>query len=51
VAAGHGNDSVAAALFVTRRTVETHLTSVYRKLGVKNRVMLAEALRRVGSTG
>lgn len=51
VAAGHGNDSVAAALFVTRRTVETHLTSVYRKLGVKNRVMLAEALRQVGSTG
>ncbi len=46
VAAGHGNDAVAQSLFVTRRTVETHLTSVYRKLGISARGMLAEALAR-----
>lgn len=46
VAAGKGNDTVAQSLFVTRRTVETHLTSVYRKLGISTRHELAEALAR-----
>ncbi|WP_255426857.1 LuxR family transcriptional regulator [Pseudonocardia sp. C8] len=43
-AAGHGNREIAQALFVTRRTVETHLTSAYRKLGVRSRSGLAAAL-------
>ncbi|WP_280670383.1 MULTISPECIES: helix-turn-helix transcriptional regulator [unclassified Kitasatospora] len=43
-AAGASNRQIATALFVTVRTVETHLTSVYRKLGVSRRVGLASAL-------
>ncbi|WP_280724273.1 LuxR family transcriptional regulator [Kitasatospora sp. MAA4] len=42
--AGASNRQIATSLFVTVRTVETHLTSVYRKLGVSRRVGLASAL-------
>lgn len=38
VAAGRTNHEIAELLFVHRRTVETHLSSVFRKLGVTNRV-------------
>ena len=41
VAEGHTNKEVAAALFLTERTVEFHLTHVYRKLGVRSRSELA----------
>jgi DNA-binding CsgD family transcriptional regulator len=44
VADGKTNREVAAALFVTERTVETHLTSAYRKLGVRSRSELAQRL-------
>jgi ATP/maltotriose-dependent transcriptional regulator MalT len=44
-AEGRSNPDIAQLLFVTRRTVETHLTSDYRKLGVDGRQELAEALR------
>jgi DNA-binding CsgD family transcriptional regulator len=43
-AAGHSNREIAEALFVTPRTVELHLTSTYRKLGVQARGQLAPAL-------
>lgn len=43
--AGHTNRDIAQALFVTLRTVETHLTSTYRKLDISSRAQLAEALR------
>jgi DNA-binding CsgD family transcriptional regulator len=43
-AAGEGNRAVAQALFITRRTVEVHLTNVYRKLGIAARAELAAAL-------
>ena len=43
-AAGHSNREIAQALFVTPRTVELHLTSSYRKLGVQARTELAAAL-------
>ena len=33
-AEGHSNPEIAQALFVTRKTVETHLGHVYRKLGI-----------------
>src|SRR5215208_4106334 len=45
-AAGQGNREIAQALYVTSKTVEVHLTSVYRKLGITRRSGLAEALDR-----
>jgi DNA-binding NarL/FixJ family response regulator len=41
VAAGHTNREVAAALFLSPRTVEHHLRASYRKLGVRSRTELA----------
>jgi DNA-binding CsgD family transcriptional regulator len=38
---GQNNAEVAAALFVSRKTVEAHLTRVYRKLGIRSRTELA----------
>lgn len=44
VAQGQTNREVATALFVTERTVETTLTRVYRKLGVRSRAALTRQL-------
>ena len=41
---GLTNRAVARALFVSEKTVETHLGAVYRKLGVSARSQLAGAL-------
>jgi DNA-binding CsgD family transcriptional regulator len=41
---GHSNPEIAQALFVTRKTVETHLGHVYRKLGIAGRGELRQAL-------
>lgn len=43
-AAGQTNREIAQALFVTAKTVETHLGHAYTKLGVGSRVELATAL-------
>jgi DNA-binding CsgD family transcriptional regulator len=43
-AEGMGNREIAQALFLTIKTVETHLTRAYRKLGVRRREELPPAL-------
>ena len=44
VAEGRTNREVAQALFVTEKTVERHLSSVYQKLGIRSRHQLQEAI-------
>ena len=41
VAAGQTNREVAAAMFTSVRTVESHLGRIYRKLGIRSRTELA----------
>ncbi|MEU9118036.1 AAA family ATPase [Streptomyces sp. NPDC048483] len=50
-AGGAGNRSIAQSLYVSVRTVEMHLTSVYRKLGIAERAQLDEVLRSSGVRG
>lgn len=42
--AGAGNREIAARLSITERTVKAHLSSLYRKMGVRNRTELAHRL-------
>jgi len=41
VAQGLSNPEIASAMVISRRTVETHLTHIFAKIGVKSRVALA----------
>jgi DNA-binding CsgD family transcriptional regulator len=43
-AVGKGNREIAHALFVSVKTVETHLAAAYRKLGIRAREDIAPAL-------
>ena len=45
VAKGHTNTEVAAALFLSERTVASHLTHIYAKVGVRSRTELARRLQ------
>ena len=50
VASGATNREAAALLFVATRTVEVHLTSVYRKLGIRSRTELAARMAAEGTS-
>ncbi|MGW6989450.1 AAA family ATPase [Streptomyces sp. NPDC054946] len=41
-AVGHSNREIGRKLFITKSTVEQHLTRVYRKLGVRSRAELSD---------
>ena len=47
-ARGHGNRAIAERLYVTQRTVETHLTHAFAKLDISSRAELAAALAPAG---
>jgi DNA-binding NarL/FixJ family response regulator len=44
-ARGHGNRAIAERLYVTPRTVETHLTHAFAKLDIRSRAELAAVLQ------
>jgi len=49
VASGRRNDEVAGELEISSKTVEAHLTRIYRKLGVRSRTELAVLNSRPGN--
>ena len=40
------NPEIAAELFLSQKTVETHLSNIFNKMGVATRVALARAVER-----
>jgi DNA-binding CsgD family transcriptional regulator len=45
------NREIAGTLFMSLRTVETHLTKIYRELAVKSRAQLAATMATRASRG
>jgi DNA-binding NarL/FixJ family response regulator len=45
VAEGRTNHEVAGALFLAERTVASHLTRIYSKLGIRSRTELARMIQ------
>jgi DNA-binding NarL/FixJ family response regulator len=50
VAEGHSNPDIAARMFISRRTVQSHVSSILTKLNVTSRVELAVTASRRGPT-
>jgi DNA-binding CsgD family transcriptional regulator len=48
---GLGNDQIARTLNISRRTVEFHLTRIFRKLGVASRMEAIVRAQRIGVIG
>lgn len=44
---GNNNKSIASALFISERTVKSHLTSIFKKLKVPNRLHLAVLVKEI----
>jgi LuxR family maltose regulon positive regulatory protein len=51
VAEGASNSETAAALYLMPKTVEYHLTRVYRKLGLRSRAELVRQFARSDQSG
>jgi DNA-binding CsgD family transcriptional regulator len=51
VASGETNRQVAAALFLSEKTIESHLARIYNKLGVRSRVAVAAIIARGERSG
>ena len=51
VVQGLTNQEVAIKLCISKRTVDTHLAHVYRKLGIRSRSRLSEAVRSMAGNG
>ena len=51
VAAGHTNKEIAARLFLSERTVESHLSRIFAKLAVSSRSQLASEVARAELSG
>jgi DNA-binding NarL/FixJ family response regulator len=51
VAKGATNREAAVALYLSPKTIEYHLRSVYRKLGIRSRVALARVVAREAELG
>ena len=45
------NREAAAALFVSSKTIEHHLRSAFRKLGIRRRTELARVMAATGARG
>ena len=46
VAQGHTNREIAGELFLSEKTVESHMSRLFAKLGVSSRAAVAEAVGR-----
>jgi DNA-binding NarL/FixJ family response regulator len=45
------NDQIATRLYISRNTVKFHVRTIYRRLGVHNRVEAARVLAGNGTNG